>query len=98
MSHDTRGIFFSTTYLIRSPSFRLGERGEFFLGNNLEWISTFDHFNRENSTKKRSEEDRVANEGANKVISAYVQDYVRICLQLRLESIYLQLRIKSLVL
>ena len=39
---------------------------------------------RGNGTKNRTEEDRVANEGANKVISAYVQDYVLICLLLPL--------------
>ena len=53
---------------------------------------------RENGTKKKSEEDQLTNERGYKVVPLYVQDYVLICLLLQLESIYLQLRIKSLVL
>lgn len=85
-------------YIMRTPSFRFGERREFFLGNLARFL-TFGHFNRERTTlKKQSEEDWLTNERGNKVISVYVQDYVPIYLQLQLESIYLQLRIKSLVL
>lgn len=83
---------------MRTPSFRLGKRREFFWGNLARFL-TFGHFNRERTTlKKQSEEDWLTNERGNKVISVYVQDYVPIYLQLQLESIYLQLRIKSLVL
>ena len=49
----------------------------------------FGHYHRKN---------QLTNERGYKVVPLYVQDYVLICLLLQLESIYLQLRIKSLVL